>query len=275
VQAYTPLEKTIAQIFQQGQKTTAGHRKLVVNLRGVFDQCIAGTGSVGSTLGGLSGRAGEKEFTKAFCRFLNRVLVVKKSEVVGDRCLRLADGFIKNLVEGMYTGRGAAGRDADDDGVGNKKKKKEKPKEKDQDQDGDVEMAEEEEEEEDVHRETSATRVVLRILNHVLGFLSSKERGVRYRTTQFLALVLVNSLPTFPFDYSTVSLSIFRQLLAALTKRIHDKEAIVRVQASIGLVRLLDMGVTAASDAEEDSDDEQDGLVESILIESMQNDPSA
>jgi condensin complex subunit 3 len=158
--------------------------------------------------------------------------------------------------------------------IGNKKKKKDKPKEKDQD--GDVEMAEEEEEEEaEVHRETSATRVVLRILNHVLGFLSSKERGVRYRTTQFLALVLVNSLPTFPFDYSTVSLSIFRQLLAALTKRIHDKEAIVRVQASIGLVRLLDMGVTAASDAEEDSDDEQDGLVESILIESMQNDPSA
>lgn len=71
----------------------------MANLRGVFDQCIAGTGSVGATIG-VKGRPGEKVFAKDFCRFLNRVLVVKKSEVVGDRCLRLADLFVKNLVEG-------------------------------------------------------------------------------------------------------------------------------------------------------------------------------
>lgn len=96
---YTVLQKTLAQIFAQGQKTTAGHRKLVVNLRGVFDQCIAGTGSVGATIG-ARGRSGEKVFARDFCRLLNRVLVVKKSEVVGDRCLRLADLFVKSLVDG-------------------------------------------------------------------------------------------------------------------------------------------------------------------------------
>lgn len=69
-----------------------------MNLRGVFDQCINGTGSIGSTIG-VKGRQGEKLFNRDFCRFLNRVLVVKKSEVVGDRCLRLADLFVKNLVE--------------------------------------------------------------------------------------------------------------------------------------------------------------------------------
>lgn len=90
---------TIATIFSQAQRTTAGHRKLVVNLRNVFEQCLAGTGAVGSTIG-CKDRAGEKAFARDFCRFLNRVLVVKKSEVVGDRCLRLADLFVKNLVDG-------------------------------------------------------------------------------------------------------------------------------------------------------------------------------
>ncbi|KAA8900748.1 nuclear condensing complex subunit [Sphaerosporella brunnea] len=222
-------------------------------MRGIFDQCLAGTGSIGSTIS-ASGRAGEKIFTKDLCRFLNRVLVVKKSEVVGDRCLRLVDGFVKNLVEGN-------------------KKKKARPKEKEKDADGDVEMGEEEEEEEEII-DTSATRIVLRILKYVVGFLGSKERSVRYRTTQFLALLLVNSLPTFPFQSWKVALSIFRQLLADLTERLHDKEAIVRVQAAIGLVRLLDMGVTPASDAENSDDEEEPELV-TILQEVMANDPSS
>jgi condensin complex subunit 3 len=94
---YSPLQKTIASVFNQAQKTTAGHRKLVINLRSIFDQCIQGTGSIGGTIG-VQGRQGEKMFVREFCRFLNRVLVVKKSEVVGDRCLRLADLFIANLA---------------------------------------------------------------------------------------------------------------------------------------------------------------------------------
>lgn len=92
---YSPLQKTIASVFSQAQKTTAGHRKLVVNLRGIFDQCLSGNGSIGST---VEARQGYKVFQKEFCRFLDRVLVVKKSEVVGDRCLRFADLFLRNLV---------------------------------------------------------------------------------------------------------------------------------------------------------------------------------
>jgi len=95
---YTVLQRTIATIFSQCQRTTAGHRKLVINLRSVLDQCVAGTGAVGSTIG-CDGRDGEKAFTRDFCRFVNRVLVVKKSEVVGDRCLRLVDLLMMNLLE--------------------------------------------------------------------------------------------------------------------------------------------------------------------------------
>lgn len=99
VAPYTPLQKAIATIFSQAQRTTAGHRKLVVNLRATFDQCLTGEGSIGSTIG-VTGRHGEKLFTAEFSKFLERVLNVKKSEVVGDRCLRLVDLFVRNLVNG-------------------------------------------------------------------------------------------------------------------------------------------------------------------------------
>jgi len=135
--------------------------------------------------------------------------------------------------------------------------------------------APEEVEEVQPFQETSATRVVLRMLNHLIPFLGSKERGVRYRSAQFVALVLSNSLANFPTDYNKVSRRIFKQVHTGLTMRVHDKEAIVRVQAVIGLARLLEMGVNLAGDDEdEDSEGEQSGTVE-LLIEVMQNDTSA
>ena len=99
---YSPLQTTIATAFSSAQKTTAGHRKLAINLRSVWEQCATGTGSVGAPIGG--GRAGEKAFVKEFTGFLNRALVVKKSEVVGDRCLRFVDLFVRGLLDkGEYS----------------------------------------------------------------------------------------------------------------------------------------------------------------------------
>lgn len=71
----------------------------MINLRSTYEQCVNGTGSVGSSIPGGGGQRGEKAFVREFCRFLNRVLVVKKSEVVGDRCLRFADLFVRGLLE--------------------------------------------------------------------------------------------------------------------------------------------------------------------------------
>ncbi|KAI5780914.1 nuclear condensing complex subunit [Geopyxis carbonaria] len=250
VEKYTVLDSTLATIFSQAQKTTAGHRKLVINLRTTLDQCISGSGSVGSTIG-VSGRKSEKVFARAFCRFLKRVLVVKKSEVVGDRCLRLADLFLRNLL-----------------GKGDDKKKK---KAKD-DADGDVEMEEEEPEEE--FKETPGVRVVLRILSLLVGFIPSKEKIVRYRTSQFLALLLSNTLADFKFDYCETSYLIFKTMRTYFLQRVYDREAMVRAQAAVGLVRLMEMGVGEDDDDSDEAEDEIDSVA-NTLITVMQNDPSA
>ncbi|KAL7270925.1 chromosome condensation complex Condensin, subunit G [Rhizina undulata] len=253
-QPYTPLQNAIATIFASAQKTTAGHRKLVVNMRSIFDQCHQGTGPLGSTLEGGGGQRGEKVFVKDFCRFLNRVLVVKKGEVVADRCLRFAEMFV----------RGALEKDLDKpkkSGIGTG--------------DSDAEMVDEEE---DAFVETPAHRFVLFLLHHFLPLLPSKEKTLRYRTSQFIALLLSNALPTFPIDYRPSAMGIFTKLRMELSNRIRDKEASVRTQAAIGLVKLLEMGVPG-SDEEEDSDEEEGGNslggISRVLVEAMQNDPSA
>ncbi|PWW72815.1 hypothetical protein C7212DRAFT_359859 [Tuber magnatum] len=233
---YTPLQDAIATIFQSAQKTTAGHRKLAITMRSIWEQCAAGTGPLGSSVGG--GRVGEKAFVKEFTGFLNRVLVTKKSEVVGDRCLRFIDLFVRRLL----------------------------------DKDGEDERMIEGEEE--VVEETSAIRFVLRFIFYLLPLIPSREKTVRYRTTQLLSLLLANALPEFPYDYSTKSDAIFKQLRSELLRRIKDKETPVRVQAVVGVIKLLEMGVgTGEGDSEDDG--EGDGNVLAALIEAMQNDPSA
>lgn len=94
---YNALQTAIAGVFTAAQKTTAGHRKLAINLRLVLEQCATGTGPVGITMSDGKYK-GEKAFGAEFCRFLNRALVVKKGEVVGDRCLRFADLFVRGLL---------------------------------------------------------------------------------------------------------------------------------------------------------------------------------
>lgn len=70
----------------------------MINLRSTYEQCLSGTGSVGSTVP-QGGQRGEKAFLREFVKFLSRVLVVKKSEIVGDRCLRFTDLFVRGLLE--------------------------------------------------------------------------------------------------------------------------------------------------------------------------------
>jgi condensin complex subunit 3 len=164
----------------------------------------------------------------------------------------------------------------------NRKKSDDKGKQGRKEKDGDVVMedAGEDGDENEVEREefveTEATHAVLRILHHLVPLSKSRTKWVRYRTAQFLALLLSNTFSTFPFDYSHISLTIFLNIRNALLDRIQDKESIVRVQAVIGLVRLMEMGVSVSSDAEDESvTAEPQDKVEKVLIETMQSDPSA
>ena len=105
--------------------------------------------------------------------------------------------------------------------------------------------------------------------NHVISvlvqLLTAKEKTVRYRATQVICHI-VNSLDAIDDDHYVL-------LRGSLLKRIRDKEAIVRVQAVMGLVRL------AGSDDEEgeqaDSDDEHADDLSAKLVEVLQNDPSS
>ena len=155
--------------------------------------------------------------------------------------------------------------------VEKKKETKEKPKQVDSD--GNLDMDEQGEEDALLFRETAGTRVILRIMNHLETCLVSKEHCVRYRTAQLIALLLSNSLETFPTDYCNTSRKIFRRIRETLTTRLHDKEAIVRVQAIIGVARLFGMGVCLPDD--DNSDGEEVSGTTELLIEVMQNDPSA
>lgn len=126
-------------------------------------------------------------------------------------------------------------------------------------------------------------RFVLHLLNYLFPLLSSIEKAVRYRTSQLLSLLLSNTLTDFPFDFSEVAHGIFMKVRSQLGKRMKDKEAVVRVQAAIGVVRLMEMGVGESSSEDEDEDEDEEDEVEGstkssslfLLIDSMQNDPSS
>ncbi|KAK0646381.1 nuclear condensing complex subunit [Cercophora newfieldiana] len=115
--------------------------------------------------------------------------------------------------------------------------------------------------------ETPTTRLTAHLIENVLPLMTAKDKFVRYRSTQLISHI-INSLDAIDDD-------LFQKLRQGLLKRIRDKEAMVRVQAVLGLGRLAGN----EAEAKEDSDDsDYDGAAVSLLeklLEVLQNDPSA
>jgi condensin complex subunit 3 len=112
--------------------------------------------------------------------------------------------------------------------------------------------------------ETPSSRLTSHLMSTVLPLLTSKEKFVRYRATQLVSHI-INSLDSIDDD-------LFQLLRHGLLKRIRDKEAMVRVQAVLGLGRLA--GNEADGEAEDSDDESGAGLLEKLL-DVLQNDPSA
>ncbi|EAQ89014.1 hypothetical protein CHGG_05633 [Chaetomium globosum CBS 148.51] len=114
--------------------------------------------------------------------------------------------------------------------------------------------------------ETPGTRLTTHLMEMVLPLLAAKDKFVRYRSTQLISHI-INSLEAIDDD-------LFQKLRAGLLKRIRDKEAMVRVQAVLGLGQLAGNEVEAEPDSDDSDDHGGSGLLERLL-EVLQNDPSA
>ncbi|KAK8153831.1 nuclear condensing complex subunit [Phyllosticta citrichinensis] len=111
---------------------------------------------------------------------------------------------------------------------------------------------------------TPTSRLVQHIITQLIPMLRARDKVVRYRSTQIISH-MINTLDTLD-DNS------YNMVRVNLLKRLHDKEAAVRMQAVKGLGRLV-----GADEEEEDSDsdDESGGGLMRKLLEVLRNDSAA
>ncbi|KAA6406508.1 MAG: hypothetical protein FRX48_09673 [Lasallia pustulata] len=224
----TALRAQICTIFGDAQKTTAGHRKLVISLRKIQEACC-----YEPTKPGKKGEASfeEDDFNVEIARCVIRLVGVKKSEGVGDRIVRFLGLFLRHASE----------KDA-------------------------ALVPESDLEETQSFPETPSTRLTSHVLSILLPLLASKEKTVRYRSTQLISHI-INSLDSIDDEH-------YNLLKAGLLKRTKDREPMVRVQAVLGLGRLAgNEGDEEHANGDSDEDD-ANGLL-GRLLEVLQNDPSA
>ncbi|KAI5364853.1 Putative armadillo-like helical, nuclear condensin complex subunit 3 domain-containing protein [Septoria linicola] len=116
--------------------------------------------------------------------------------------------------------------------------------------------------------ETPTSRLATEILKMTMLAMKAKAKEIRFRATQITSHI-INSL-------DTLDDSLFHQLRQELLKRIHDKEASVRLQAVYGLGRLAAEVEEDEDEEDSDSDDDLGGkTVLNKLLHVLQNDPSA
>ncbi|KAL2835943.1 nuclear condensing complex subunit [Aspergillus pseudoustus] len=230
------LRRDVCAIFADAQRSTTGHRKLVVRLRKIQEICC---GIPQKKKGEKNAEPSqerlipgeetipEKEFNVEVGRCVLRILTIKKTEPVGDRILRFLGSFLTHASE----------KDAELFGSG--------------EEDDDIQNT----------HERPTAHLTTSLVSLIVPLLSAKDKIVRFRTTQIIAHV-VNSLDTVDDD-------LYHTLRQGLLKRIRDKEPSVRVQAVMGLGRL------AGNEEDEDENDDTNAALVEKLVDIMQNDTSA
>ncbi|MCJ1392930.1 hypothetical protein MMC18_005802 [Xylographa bjoerkii] len=222
------LRTRICAVFGDAQKSTAGHRKLVINLRKIHEACCYEPSQPGKK---ELDDYGEDDFNQEFGRCVLRLVGIKKSEAVGDRILRFLGLFLRHASE----------KDT-------------------------ALIPQMESDETQSFPETPSTRLTSHVLSEILPLLKAKEKTIRFRSTQIVSHI-INSLDSIDDEY-------YHLVRVGLLKRIRDKEAMVRVQAVLGLGRLAGNEGDEEQEDEDSGSDDSSGLLEK-LIEVLQNDPSA
>ncbi|WVQ85926.1 hypothetical protein IAT38_008094 [Cryptococcus sp. DSM 104549] len=114
--------------------------------------------------------------------------------------------------------------------------------------------------EEEEEEETYSSRFVIKLLRHLLAGMEAKDKNVRFRVT-LLTVSMINGLGEMDDD-------LYILLRKSLLERVRDKEASVRVQATLGLAKLQ---------SGEDVDDLEEGEepLGEVLLDLLRYDPAA
>ncbi|KZT57283.1 putative mitotic chromosome condensation-related protein [Calocera cornea HHB12733] len=228
------LQATLPPIFAQSQHNTANHRKNVVALHKIHLQCAAVTQTLPNGKG--IKLTGEKAFNDAFSAMVDKILEVKRGIMQADRVVKFTASFIAFLSEkGNVAARFAPNARSHF-------------------------LAAEQPENADDDEDTPASRLTVFLLSHLLRGFEAKDKSVRYRCVQLVAL-MISSLGELDED-------LFMTLREALLERARDKEPAVRVQAVVALSKIM------AGETDEDlADGEQS--VQDVMLDVLRHDPSA
>ena len=218
--------------FQQAQHSLANHRKNIVSLHRLHLACSAITEQ---TLKGTR-LIGEKAFNDSFLNCINRVLNLKKGISNADRVIKFVAAYSAYAQE--HFRKSAKLQQQQDD----------------------------EEEDEEEEEDTPANRFVNILIKHLLRGFGAKDKNVRLRCCQAVAL-LISGLESIDDD-------LYNTLKTALLGRASDKEPSVRVQAIIALAKLQG-GEEEEIEAGLDPENDERLDVAAILIRLLRHDPSA
>ncbi|CUS23527.1 LAQU0S10e02476g1_1 [Lachancea quebecensis] len=160
----------------------------------------------------------EEVFNYWFDKMVTLVLPLKRTEPVGDRIVRLVGGFISSIEHDL-------------EAIDDKQNRKE--------------------------QEEVFARFVDQFVRHMLRGIESRDKNVRYRVTQLLAIIMDN--------IGEIDEELYNLLMWSFQKRVYDKESFVRIQSIFCLTKFQDD--ESVSEAVDDAT--------SKLMHAIQNDPSA
>ncbi|KAI9592721.1 nuclear condensing complex subunit [Syncephalis fuscata] len=223
----TSLPTAMPKLFQDSQKVSTTHRRNVLALRKLQTDCAA--------VKDESDEQGEQAFNDQFLHGLSQILPLKRREPCAEKIIKFIASFLQFAQEKDNAQR--SGKSADSEAM---------------DVDHDENMAAVE----DSAEETITERLVAYLIRRLLPGLNAKDKNVRFRVCQLLALV-VGFVGELDED-------LFELFLRGMLDRVRDKEPSIRVQAVLALAKL-----------QNGEGDDVDQLIRLAIQDRMKRDPSS
>ncbi|KAF4487895.1 condensin complex subunit 3 [Fusarium agapanthi] len=154
------LRTKVCAVFRDAQRTTATHRKLVVNLRKIQESCAYEPTNPDQP---HADDFDEDAFNHEFVRCVSKIMPIKKSESVGEKSIKFTGLFLQHASAKDNELLGEIDQDAS------------------------------------VMPETPSTRLTSQLLEAILPLLTAKDKVVRFRSTQLISHI-INSLDAIDDD---------------------------------------------------------------------------